>query len=263
MDILAILRKRRAELMPSSQDVVNETCRRLGYFAGSVKPDDVRHNFNNMLRQLFEHTLVVLEEHERDVDADQILPQFVEMRKDDIERERAAMRREGDDAGALQRTVGRLLKNWHEPLRGIFLSVSQSRKQRGGKDFEYQIQRLLQLAEIPHEVQTRRERADFILPSAEVLAENRPRAVLISAKRTLRERWQEVVDELQKISCPNTYLATADEGFSHGVVVEIKKRNIYLVTWDHIKNDKFPSEPTVVSYSQLINDLVTHFMPRW
>jgi hypothetical protein len=180
-----------------------------------------------------------------------------------VERERVAMRREGDDAEALQAAVVRLLRSWHETLRGLFLSVSQSRKQRGGKDFEYQIQVLLELAQIPHEVQSRRERADFILPSAELLRRDRPKAVLLSAKRTLRERWQEVVDELQRVGCPNTYLATTDESLTSNVVAEIKQRNIYLVVWDHVSLDKFPQEPAVVGYSKFIADLTTHFFPQW
>jgi hypothetical protein len=131
------------------------------------------------------------------------------------------------------------------------------------EDFEYQIQILLELAQIPHEVQSRRERADFILPSTELLDKDRPKAVLLSAKRTLRERWQEVVDELQRVGCPNTYLATTDESFTKNVVAEIKKRNIYLVVWDHVSAEKFPQEPAVIGYSKFIHDLTQHFLPRW
>jgi hypothetical protein len=173
------------------------------------------------------------------------------------------MRREGDDAAAFESAIVRLLKEWHETLRGLFLSISQSRKQRGGKDFEYQIQLLLELSQIPHEVQSRRERADFILPSAGLLRANRPRAVLLSAKRTLRERWQEVVDELQRVGCPNTYLATTDEAVTGNVVAEIHSRNIYLVVWDEVKASRFRGSNGVISYSAFVEDLTTHFLPRW
>ena len=249
--------------MPSSLAVVDETCRRLGYLPGSATAEDVRKGFNSMLRRLFDETLNVLEEHERRIDGGQILPEFVQLQRADIERERQEMRREGDDESALQAAVTRLLGNWRETLRGIFLSISQSRKQRGGKDFEYQIQRLLELAQIPHEVQPRRERADFILPSSDLLQRDRPKAVLLSAKRTLRERWQEVVDELQRVGCPNTYLATTDESFTQNVVGEIGKRNIYLVVWDEVKQRKFAGVAAVVGYSKFIADLTGHFLPQW
>jgi len=225
--------------------------------------DEVRANFNSHLRDLFIDTPKVLEEHERQIDAGEILPQFVSSQTESLERERGLMREEGDDVSAFQSAVIRLMKDWHETLRGLFLTISQSRKQRGGKDFEYQIQIMLELAEIPHEVQTRRERADFILPGIEMLRQNRPRAVLLSAKRTLRERWQEVVDELQRIGCPNTYLATTDENLTANVVAEIHQRNIYLVVWDEMKAAKFPASAAVVGYSQFVNELTNHFLPRW
>jgi len=249
--------------MPSSRTVVDETCQRLGLVPDRLTAQDVRERFNPLLQSLFQETLNTLEEYERQVDAGQVFPELVGMLGEDIEREREQMRREGDDTTAFQGAIIRLLRGWHETLRGLFLTVSQSRKTRGGKDFEYQIQVLLELAQIPHEVQSKRERADFILPSVDLLDHDRPRAVLLSAKRTLRERWQEVVDELQRVNCPNTYLATTDEGLSKNVVAEIKRRNIYLVVWDHVAAGKFPDEPTVVGYSRFVADISSHFLPRW
>jgi hypothetical protein len=249
--------------MPTSLAVVQEACRRLDCLSGRRSCEEARNQFNSLLRALFDETLVVLEEFEADIDGRQVLQDFVVLHRSDVLDEREQMRREGDDVDSLERAVVRLLCKWHRGLHGVFLSVSQSRKQRAGKDFEYQIQVLLELAEIPHQVQSKRERADFILPSSELLETDRPRAVLLSAKRTLRERWQEVVDELQRVNCPNTYLATADEEFTSSVANEIKKRNIYLVTWDDVKKERFANDPGVVSYSKFMQDICTHFLPQW
>jgi hypothetical protein len=257
------LRRFRKERMPPSLTVVREACRRLDCLPNRRSSEEVRSQFNSLLRALFDETLVVLEEFEADIDGRQVLQELVVLGRSDVQSERDQMRVDGDDAQALEGAVARLLRRWHRVLRGVFLSVSQSRKQRGGKDFEYQIQVLLELAEIPHQVQSKRERADFILPSSELLETDRPRAVLLSAKRTLRERWQEVVDELQRVNCPNTYLATADEEFTSSVANEIKKRNIYLVTWDDVKKERFANDPGVVSYSKFMQDICTHFLPQW
>jgi len=116
-EILDSLRRLRAERMPSSRTVVEETCRRLGYSAGTLPPENVRGDFDSLLRRLFEETLTVLEEHERRVDAGEVLPEFVRRQRADVERERLAMRQEGDDAEALQGAVVRLLRSWHETLR--------------------------------------------------------------------------------------------------------------------------------------------------
>jgi len=262
-DVLKSLRILRAQSMPSSRDVVDETFERLGYSHGRITAEEARRNFDSLLRRFFDETLKVLEEHEQQVDAGMVLPKFVSAHQNDIERAREDMRRGGDDTIALQDTVVRLLQGWHETLRGLFLSISQSRKTRGGKDFEYQLQALLELAKIPHEVQAQKYRSDFILPSAQLLDTEKPKAVLLTAKRTLRERWQEVVDELEKVKCPNTYLATADDKITSNVVGEISKRNIYLVVWDSVNFDKFPDEPMVLGYSKFISVLTQHFLPQW
>jgi hypothetical protein len=63
--------------MPSSRIVVEETCHRLEYSSGTLPPEEVRREFNSLLRRLFEETLTVLEEYERRVDAGEILPELV------------------------------------------------------------------------------------------------------------------------------------------------------------------------------------------
>lgn len=261
-DPLRVLRELRKREMPTSEEVVRQTLERLGYPTG-LGAAEARSNFNGILRQVFEHTLIVLEEHEKRVDADRLLPALVDMHEKAVRAERLRMRQEGDDAAAFREAVVRLLRGWHELLRGLFLSVSQSRKQRGGKDFEHQIRFLLQIARVPHEMQPRRERADFILPSSAMLYSERTIAVVLSVKRTLRERWQQVVRELQDMSCPNTFLATADDAIPEGKVRDIKNHNIYLVTWDEVKEAHYTSEPMVLGYSAFMSRLETRFLPLW
>ena len=57
--------------------------------------------------------------------------------------------------------------------------------------------------------QQRHYRTDFVLPSEAAFERNRVICVVASLKRTLRERWQEVVAELVRLSAPNVYLVTA------------------------------------------------------
>jgi len=261
--MLERLRKLRAENMPTSAEVVKEACNRLGYLSTSLQPDEVRQSFDARLRNLFEQALVVLEDYERKIDAGLVLPELVRGHRSDIEAEHRQLEKGGNGPDALQEAVTRLLKGWHVMLRGLFLSVSQSRKQRGGKDFEYQIRTLLELAAIPNEAQSRRERADFLLPSSAMLQTERPKAVLLSVKRTLRERWQQVVRELQDIGCPNTYLATAEDRVAPTVVQGINLHNIYVVVWEQVKREQFPTTAMVLGYNQFIVLVTTHFMPQW
>lgn len=257
------LRKLRAESMPPASEVVAEASERLGYASKRVTAEEVRESFNERLRALFEHTLVVLEDYEEKIDAGIVLPRLVETRRSDIEAEHRELEKVGSGADALQEAITRLLVRWRLTLRGLFLSVSQSRKARGGQDFEYQIRTLLDLAAIPYEAQSKRERADFLLPSSAILKTEKPRAVLLSVKRTLRERWQQVVRELQDIGCPNTYLGTAEDKITPNVVHGITSHNIYVVVWEEVKRHQFPADSMVLGYDQFIQYITAHFMPQW
>jgi len=215
---------------PSSRAVVEETLHRLGHNLSNE--NYVRQNFNRLLGELFEKTLDVLEEHEERVDIQTL------------------------QAGGFAITPVQ-----YRLLRDYFLSVSQSRKQRGGKDFELQVQVLLEKAGVPFVAQPKRERVDLILPNRELWDIDRARTVLISLKRTLRERWRQVADELYSLRCPNTYLLTAEKRLAGGTVEGIFARNIYLVVWDEVKADF--GNHRVFGMSELIDRLCRIHMPNW
>jgi len=163
MTSLQQLRVQRQRLMPPSRQIVEEALVELERTHNIADQNYVRANFNQLLRELFVKTLEVLERYEERVDIQ-----------------------------LLQQVLGgcrvRLTPRQYRLLRDYFLSVSQSRKQRGGKDFELQVQGLLVRAGIPFVAQTRRERVDLVLPDQQLWNVDRARAVLISLKRTLRER---------------------------------------------------------------------------
>lgn len=88
---------------------------------------------------------------------------------------------------------------------------------------------------------------------------------MLSAKRTLRERWREVVEELYNTRSPNVYLATADslKGISQEKVEQIKQYNVHLLVWDDIKATKFMNEPMVLGYSDFANKEILVFRNYW
>src|SRR5205823_4355584 len=146
--------------------------------------------------------------------------------------------------------VAHLMKNWYPLLRLCFLSVSQSRMTRGGKDFELQIEGLLDLAGLPYHKQEQKHRTDFILPSKELFDKVPAKAALVSVKRTLRERWREVAEELYALKAPNVFLFTADEDVTSQVAQLICGHNIYLVVWERVKAEKFNNEDRVLGYTE-------------
>lgn len=78
----------------------------------------------------------------------------------------------------------------YEELDRLFLTISQSRKQRAGGSFERHVDFLFERLKYPFDKQkTINGKPDFIMPNVETYKKNRSDAILFTAKRTLRERW--------------------------------------------------------------------------
>jgi hypothetical protein len=261
-DVLEYLKRvatlRKANL-PSSERIVFETFQRLGITSDSVTANQARASFDDYLEQVFREALVTLEAYEEPVYAQMAIAELTKLRDADAAAAYREFRSKGADQAAFTAAIQELFGKWYFHLRQLFLSVSQSRKTRGGRDFELQLGLLLRLAGFPYEAQHKQHRVDFMLPSYAHYATDRTQCVLLSAKRTLRERWQQVVDELHKMNCPNVYLATTDSVISVSKMQEIAQRNIKLVLFDPVKAKLFPTEPMVVDYTYLANSV----LPQW
>ena len=257
------VRRLRGTHIPSSEQIVAETFVRLGYTKESLTPVQVREGFNQLLRHVFEETLVTLENYERPTYSSRAVGELSKLREADLTKAHRRMRDSGDDEAAFTLAVQELMEEWYYYFRQLFLSVSQSRKTRGGKDFELQLAQLFRLAGFPFEAQHKQYRVDFMLPDYAHYAKDRSQCVLVSAKRTLRERWQQVVDELHKMNCPNVFLVTTDEKISKSKMRDIAQRNIKLAVFDEVKAANFADEVMVVSYSHLANSAIPQWQAFW
>ncbi len=129
--------------------------------------------------------------------------------------------------------------------------AGQARKTRGGHTFEKAVPLLLQKMLIQCEKPTGDDatdtfrQIDLIAPSVQLAKEKPDQAIYISAKRTLRERWKQVVDE--KI-LGYVYLitnSTDKRDLTKSKVESISKHKIILYVqdaaknWSHLKNEKF------------------------
>lgn len=256
-EIYRLLNRIRRDGLPTSQEIVQEAATELGLTRENVSSSEILSDFNRRLRQLFERTLLVLERHEEQVYSRVVLPAIAERRRQTLQSLQA-----GDNVGL----VSQALQAMYPDLWRIFLSRSQSRKQRGGEDFQEEIKLMFQLADVPFEEQTREYRTDFVIPSQRFFERDRTRSIIFSVKRTLRERWQEVVDELHHTNCPNVYLATANESRKITLTTHIaglRRYNMHLVVWDSVKTEKFPNEPVVRNYSEFATVDVPTFRSYW
>jgi hypothetical protein len=262
-EFLKRVRDLRKQHIPSSEQIVAETFTRLGITQDKLRAEEVRIGFNAFLENVFRETLATLEAYELPVYSRRAVHELTQLRHEDLDAAHAKMQTSGGDPQAFAQAVEQLIEDWYIHFRQLFLSVSQSRKTRGGRDFELQLAHLLRLSEVPFKAQQKESRVDFMLPNYEHYAVDRSQCVLLSAKRTLRERWQQVVDELHKMNCPNVFLATTDAKISKSKVSDVGKRNIKIVVFDHVKQSLFPDDPMVVNYSHLANNVIPQWQAYW
>ena len=257
-EISQLMRAVRKKRLPSSQTIVDETFIKLGFIPEKVSPEVVQKNFNQMLREVWIETLQVLENYEEKVYPLNVIDRLMAMKTGIIEESLKIAQREGYTPA-----VRFLFFSLYPYFREIFLSISQSRKTRGGRDFELQFGKLLELMNVPYQKLRRKYRVDFMIPSDSLFERNPTAAATASAKRTLRERWKEVVEELHTMRSPNIFLVTADEDVTTDHVEGIcLKYRIHLVVWDEVKSG-YLKEPLVLGYTEWANQRIPLLRQFW
>jgi len=244
--------------LPSSQVIVDETFKKLGFLPEEITPELVQENFNRMLKEVWIETLHVLEDYEERIYPSNVIDGLMTLKTDVIEESKKI-----DDSKGFRSAIRFLFCSLYPYLRVIFLSISQSRMTRGGRDFELQFGKLLELMNVPYQKIKRAYRVDFMIPSDELFRRNPTAAAIVSAKRTLRERWREVVEELHAMRSPNIFLVTADPDVGKGHVKAIcGDYRIHLVVWDEVK-ERYSEEPLVLGYTEWANNRIPILRQFW
>lgn len=119
--------------------------------------------------------------------------------------------------------------------------AGQMRKSRGGSSLHKIVQELLNLAgvscEIPHkETKEVLRRIDLVAPDADTAKDTPDKAIFLAVKRTLRERWKQVVPEHMKGA--RLYLVTINGQCSEQKAKEIKETGMVAYVPEHLKNQK-------------------------
>lgn len=152
-------------------------------------------------------------------------------------------------------------------------SVTNSRRSRAGIEFEEIIGSIMKAYGYPYDDQSAIGRKTFedkglgkivdgILPCMKAYDKNRSKCMVITMKTTLRERWQQVVEELNRTNVPAIHLLTLDEGISSNVLDLMKNHNITLVTYRETK-DKFVGYSNIISFESFFNTEIPHTIEWW
>lgn len=155
------------------------------------------------------------------------------------------------------------IEQYPEHIYALTLSNTQSRRSRAGKEFESIIELIFIGAGIFIDSQGNIGKQEFIekglgklvdLVSPGVLEYiiNKRNTVLISAKTTLRERWQEVPEEMGRTGAREMFLATLDKQISADVLDTLYEANIQITTTSEIKESYYADNDRVLTFEKLL-----------
>lgn len=158
-------------------------------------------------------------------------------------------------------------------IYALSLSTTQSRRSRAGKTFENIMETFMEAFEIPFENQSSigtnfyrqnglGKKVDLIVPGGDEYVKNRSKCAIVTMKTTLRERWQEVAEELTRTNVPHIYLLTLDRGITANVINTIKNYNIALVVLSTEKA-KFKDFENVQDFSDFFLKEMPHIVSYW
>jgi hypothetical protein len=102
---------------------------------------------------------------------------------------------------------------------------------------------------------------DFIMPSYDHFKENPIDCIIFTAKRTLRERWRQIVTEGTRGL--GFFLATIDEDLTSTQLAEMHNNRIYIVCPQSIKDAKYSDKINVLSFTHFYKDFLDPAMERW
>lgn len=150
---------------------------------------------------------------------------------------------------SIRKTCGEYAGRVFPYIYRLSLSNTQSRRSRAGATFEYIIYYLYDILEYSYDSQKKvgrklfdtmglGKKVDSIMPSIEAYAQRRNKTIIGTMKTSLRERWQEVAEEIERTKIPEIHLLTVDEDISLNKAKEMAQHNIIVVTYEWVSNSK-------------------------
>jgi hypothetical protein len=174
----------------------------------------------------------------------------------------------------LSGTVGTYTGQIFPYLYQLSLSTTQSRRSRAGTTFEHLVEAFFDCLGYPYGTQEHigqeqfktlglGKKVDLVVPSAYAYSQNRSKCAVVTMKTTLRERWQEVAEELSRTNVPHIYLLTLDRAVTRNVVTTMKEYNITLVVYEEVRQAKFADMMTVMSLQKFFSHEVPGIIRNW
>ncbi|MFV0431146.1 MAG: type II restriction endonuclease [Alphaproteobacteria bacterium] len=160
-------------------------------------------------------------------------------------------------------------------IYNLSLSNTQSRRSRAGKVFEGIIYSLYERFDYPYASQATLGSKNFtqkglgkivdsLLPNLEAFQQRRDKVIIGTMKTTLRERWQEVIEEINRTSLPQIYLLTVDDNISEQKINQMANHNVILVVYERVKKlNPLLSKRNVISFEDYFLSEIPEKLNYW
>jgi hypothetical protein len=159
------------------------------------------------------------------------------------------------------------LEKYSEHLFELSKSHTNSRRSRAGNEFEAIIEIILLRNGVAFDnqgvigsklFQTERlgKLVDCVIPGVAEYGEERRRCALVSMKTSLRERWQEVIEEMTRTGANEMFLVTLDATITSNTIEALASHNITLVVPDDLKTHNYNEYNSVYGLSKFITEMI-------
>lgn len=150
-------------------------------------------------------------------------------------------------------------------------SFAQSRRTRAGGSAQYQVEFILNqlgYSGLYEKQCVLNGTIDFLFPSLQVWHTDRRRCTILSIKRSLRERYKQVYEELGITKGLTVYLMVteteneAQKDITDSKINALNQQNIYLVVRETVKQ-RFIGKSNVLGFNQFFCDELPRLKTRW
>ena len=157
----------------------------------------------------------------------------------------------------------------------ISLSNTNSRRSRAGKTFEAIIYKVYDILGYEFDSQNKvgrkvfselglGKKVDSILPNIKCYEQRRNKTIIGTMKTSLRERWQEVAEEIERTKIPEIHLLTVDEVIPKSKAREMANHNIVIVAYNWIANsESLTPMKNIISFEDYLFEEIPSILKFW
>jgi hypothetical protein len=157
----------------------------------------------------------------------------------------------------------------------LSLSNTNSRRSRAGKTFEAIIYKIYSILGYPFDSQGKvgrkmfeevglGKKVDSVLPSIEAFKQRRNKTIIGTMKTTLRERWQEVAEEIERTNIPEIHLLTVDESIAKSKAQEMGNHNIVIVGPQELaESEGLKDMKNIISFEEYFFEEIPQYLEFW